>query len=89
MKILKNRRRLHRVISELRDRNDRLNRDNDFWRSRCRNPTDDFELQHLRERVIELTNKNSELLDIKERHYKLLAVIDINDKVKAILNTGL
>lgn len=83
MKILKNKKRLHCVINELREDiralyavNESLNTDLHYAHR---------EISHIQEELAELRVESIELLNIKERHYKLLKVIDITDAVKKVL----
>ena len=90
MKILNNRRRKNRIINRLREENTSLVRDVFNWKENL-----NYQFTETRELTESLRDKEDELiavktetekmLQIKDRYYKLLKVIDINEEVRKVL----
>ena len=81
--MLKNKRRVHRIIKRLRDDIVVLREENK--RSRDHFMSDHYLHRHLQEQIRTLNQENTELLKVRESYYKLLCIIDVTDKVRSIL----
>ena len=81
--MLKNKRRVHRIIKGLRDDIVVLRADN--GRLRDHFMSDHNSDRHLHEQIRTLDQENTELLKVRESYYKLLCIIDVTDKVRSIL----